>query len=81
MKSIARKYGTSSVASLCFGSNVAFLAFVTLAMILSVGPVENLFDVECDKEKQLWLKNAINTSFGERCVFSDMGDMGDTHAP
>ena len=81
ISNIEKVYGKVPVASLCSGSNVAFLVFLTLAIVLGAGQIDNLFDVDRDVRKQRWLKEVINKSFGKRCVFQEMSDMGDTHAP
>ena len=78
---INEQHGNLSLASFCSGSNVAFLATYTLCILLGAASPENLFDVERDPEKRRWLTQVVNKSFGEACIYKEMSDMGDMHAP
>ena len=64
------------LASLCSGSNVAFLVqFTLMLLLLGANHCTYLFDVEKDDEKQRWLENVVNRSFGSQCIYKEMGEV------
>lgn len=65
------------VASLCSGSNVAFLSTITLALLVTGNAdfVSNLFDTEKCPEKTKWLTKVMHKNFGSGCIFKNMEEM------
>lgn len=68
---------TLKLASLCSGSNVAYLAVATL-MVLVCGAcdcVRNVFDCERDADTQRWLREVMHKNFGSSCIFREMDEL------
>ena len=79
MKSASAESGFK-VSSGCSGSNMSFIVLKSMCEIMQVPLPQDMLVCEQDGETQQWLEHLAASEGQDTCIFSDVGDLKETHA-